>query len=176
MNYDSSSNKDLVDIFSGYTVFIAVFTIFPAVLVAKRLFVKGTSDDLRKKVLKRHIIYIVLYMGVLWSIFFDLFEWSNSYTAYLGSTGYYIVSFLFFELIGVPIAIIRISEPFVYQEFKAMIQKFFCCTKKRAEKKLEFSDESLCSFMNSAANIEFVYLILLGINNFMENLSIEDDG
>ena len=84
MNYDSSSNKDLVNIFSGYTVFIAVFTIFPAVLVAKRLFVKGTSDDLRKKVLKRHIIYIVLYMGVLWSIFFDLFEWSNSYTAYLG--------------------------------------------------------------------------------------------
>lgn len=40
---------------------------------------------------------------------------------------------------------------------------------------LKFSDESLCSFMNSAANIEFVYLILLGINNFMENQCNDDD-
>ena len=74
-----------------------------------------------------------------------------------------------FELIGVPIALVRILEPFVFQEFKIMIKKYFCCTKKRSVKKLEFSDESLCSFMNSVANIEFVYLILLGINNFMEN-------
>lgn len=29
--------------------------------------------------------------------------------------------------------------------------------------------------MNSAANIEFVYLILLGITNFMENQSKGDD-
>ena len=30
-------------------------------------------------------------------------------------------------------------------------------------------DHSLCQFMNSAMNVEFVYLILIGINNFMEN-------
>jgi heme exporter protein D len=27
----------------------------------------------------------------------------------------------------------------------------------------------MCAFVNSAFNIEFVYLILLGINNFMDN-------
>lgn len=45
-----------------------------------------------------------------------------------------------------------------------------CCKKKKKpQKKLKFGDESLCSFMNSAANVEFVYLILLGIGNFMQN-------
>jgi hypothetical protein len=33
----------------------------------------------------------------------------------------------------------------------------------------KFSEESLCSFLHSAKNIEFVYLILLGINSFMDN-------
>ena len=34
---------------------------------------------------------------------------------------------------------------------------------------MQFSKESLCSFLNSAVNIEFVYLILVGINKFMDN-------
>ena len=169
MSYDSSSNKGLTDFFSFYSLFVSIFTIFPAVLVMKRLFLKGTSNDLRQKLLYRHVIYIVLYMFIIWTILFDLFEWSNITTAYLGSYGYYVFSFFMFELIGVPIALVRILEPFVFQEFKIVIKKYFCCTKKRSVKKLEFSDESLCSFMNSVANIEFVYLILLGINNFMEN-------
>ncbi len=33
-------------------------------------------------------------------------------------------------------------------------------------KKVKYSSESLDSFINSAMNIEFVYLILLGINQF----------
>ena len=36
-------------------------------------------------------------------------------------------------------------------------------------KRAEFSKESLCSFLNSAVNIEFVYIILVGINRFLDN-------
>ena len=35
---------------------------------------------------------------------------------------------------------------------------------------------SCASFLNSASNIEFVYLILLGINHFLDNLQTSDDG
>ena len=35
-------------------------------------------------------------------------------------------------------------------------------------RQIKFSTEPLCSFANSAFNIEFVYLILLGINNLQE--------
>jgi hypothetical protein len=38
---------------------------------------------------------------------------------------------------------------------------------------MQFSKESLCSFLNSAVNIEFVYLILVGINKFMDNYNSE---
>jgi len=38
----------------------------------------------------------------------------------------------------------------------------------RKKKKKQFSNEPLASFVNSAMNIEFVYTILLGINNFMD--------
>lgn len=41
------------------------------------------------------------------------------------------------------------------------------------ECKLKFSKESLCSFLNSSVNIEYVYLILTGIQKFMIN-SIEN--
>jgi hypothetical protein len=33
----------------------------------------------------------------------------------------------------------------------------------------KFSSEPLCAFANSAMNIEFVYMILLGINNFLDS-------
>ena len=43
------------------------------------------------------------------------------------------------------------------------------CPKQSKEvKKKQFSDEPLCAFANSCMNIEFVYLILLGINNFLD--------
>lgn len=38
----------------------------------------------------------------------------------------------------------------------------------------KFSDGPLCHQLNSALNIEYVYLILLGINNFMENSDLND--
>jgi hypothetical protein len=61
-------------------------------------------------------------------------------------------------------------EPYVLRNFR----EDFCCKKKNKasryhQNRLQFSKESLCSFMNSAVNIEFVYLILVGINKFMDH-------
>ena len=50
--------------------------------------------------------------------------------------------------------------------------------KKRIKRKQKFLKEGLDSFLNSAMNIEFVYIIMLGINNFMEsshNAQVEDE-
>lgn len=81
---------------------------------------------------------------------------------------------MFFDLSGIILALIRLSEPFVYNHFKRDVKKFFSKFFKKKdnmveEKEEKFSNEPLCAFANSAMNIEFVYLILLGINNFMDN-------
>jgi len=39
------------------------------------------------------------------------------------------------------------------------------------KKRAKYAKNSLDSFLNSAMNIEYVYLILLGISNFMESTS-----
>jgi hypothetical protein len=68
-------------------------------------------------------------------------------------------------LAGIPMAIIRITEPYVWSHLKKDLRKVGCFkTKKDADKKKKYSTESLATFINSAMNIEFVYIILLGIN------------
>ena len=97
----------------------------------------------------------------------------------MGKKVFQCFNFIMFEFIGVFIAIVRISEPFVWQEFKIFIKNYIPCKQQKQKsnlRPLKFSDESLCSFMNSAANIEFVYLILLGINNFMDNICKDNEG
>jgi hypothetical protein len=85
-----------------------------------------------------------------------------------------------FELLGVPLALNRLFEPYVIETFKSSVRSLFkrvkkailCCRKpppcSREKSKVNFANESLCSFLNSVMNIELVYLILLGVNQFME--------
>jgi len=102
--------------------------------------------------------------------------------------------YLFANISGICLAFIRFTEPMVFQEFIHSCKKLTkpretCCNygKKKEETKmdmkskleqekeckLKFSKESLCSFLNSSVNIEYVYLILTGIQKFMIN-SIEN--
>ena len=90
------------------------------------------------------------------------------------------LSAIVYYLLGALLAYIRLVEPFVLRNLKTELKLFWykiTCRKRSNYKKLKkpkFSKESLCSFMNSAMNIEFVYLILIGINNFMEKLDTND--
>lgn len=69
--------------------------------------------------------------------------------------------------LGILLAMIRLSEPYVWNHFKQDIKYLF--NRESSTSKQKFSSEPLCAFANSAMNIEFVYLILLGINNFMDS-------
>lgn len=69
---------------------------------------------------------------------------------------------------GIFLAVIRLAEPYVFQQLRAS----FC--KNTKQEKCKFCKEALCSFVNSAMNIEFVYIILLGINNFMDSVDSDE--
>lgn len=66
-------------------------------------------------------------------------------------------------------------EPHVFLTFKYELKALFSFhkiekeerEKERKRRKREFSNEALCTFVNSAMNVEYVSLILLGINEFM---------
>jgi hypothetical protein len=69
--------------------------------------------------------------------------------------------------LGILLAMIRLSEPYVWNHFKQDFKYLF--SRESSKKKEKFSSEPLCAFANSAMNIEFVYLILLGTCNFMDS-------
>ena len=114
MIYDFHRNEVFVVFCRYYTTVLMIVTVIPVVLIAKRLCMKGTSKDLKKKVLTRHITYFVLYMIVLMTIYVDLYNLNDYFIKYLSDIGFNIVNFIFFEFIGVAIAYVRISEPIVY--------------------------------------------------------------
>ena len=78
--------------------------------------------------------------------------------------------------LGIFLAAIRLIEPYVLKNFKKDLSFKKTETKSRRidSNRKQFSKESLCSFINSAVNIEFVYLILVGINKFMDNYNSEN--
>jgi hypothetical protein len=78
------------------------------------------------------------------------------------------VATTFFCCLGIPLAIIRLYEPFVWNHFKQDLLSL-SRNKDVGKEKKKFSNVPLCAFANSAMNIEFVYLILFGITRFNEN-------
>ena len=82
------------------------------------------------------------------------------------------------EIICIPLALLRLAEPFVYYEIFNQCRNFaycianLCCMNKYKRSKSQIfrndRSDSLDSFLNKSCNIEFVSLILLGINNFMD--------
>lgn len=74
---------------------------------------------------------------------------------------YYWNSFLLYD--GVLLALVRFNEPCIWTNLKADLG---CCFK--PGKRSVFTEESLDSFLNSAMNIEYVYLFLLGIHTYFQ--------
>lgn len=70
----------------------------------------------------------------------------------------------FFALFGVFLGVVRISEPFIWTNIKADFS-LMCCKNKKTER-AKFSKQSLDSFLNSAMNIEYVYVLLLSLNKY----------
>ena len=116
---------------------------------------KGTSNDLKHKILKRHFIYLGLFL--LWEL---RILYDNPYNSYF--------LLIIPDIAGFFMGFIRlIMEPYVFYLIKKFINKLFCSNIKI--KKTKVSTEALCSLTNSALNVELVYAIIVGINSLMEN-------
>ena len=142
-------------------IIIIIFTIIPQVLVILRLCSEGTSQDLRKLIMHRYILYTLFYILFVSNPVLIVFKNLLSKTFMMK----YEWTLMLYVIAGIPIAFIRISEPFVWSIFKKSFYQR--CRSRQIVEKMKtkkFSQESLDTFINSAMNIEFVYLILLGIN------------
>ena len=170
---------------------ISLLALTTYVLVIKRLCMKGTSTELRRKIIGRHSVYFFLFMytSVInsiaitanakgWGIYaFNtdadrdwVITWKDMFKP--ASIGYVV-----YYACGVSLALVRLFEPIVYQTFKSDLKILYLkCVRSKKRKRREivnkdqFAKEGLTQFMNSAMNIEFVYLILIGINTFMEDM------
>ena len=176
----------------GYTVTLILFTVIPTFLVIRRLLRKGTSRQLKRKVVQRHLFFFLIYC-------IALIQMVDIQTEFIENWLYKVVEEnpefeskamilsrskeFVFDSVGIALALCRITEPFFWKhlifDLKCVLRKIFCfciSQKRRSSvKKVKFSDEPLCAFATSAMNIEFVYLILLGVNNFMNNQQLQND-
>ena len=76
-----------------------------------------------------------------------------------------------YALIGVPLAIMRLQEPYVKREFKLLMRKL---RNKKLEKEAKenddnFSSKPLVIDLRKAMNVELVSLTLIGIDIFMHD-------
>ena len=69
--YDFANNSYFINILKIYTLILTLLTLIPVIMVTHRLNKKGTSQDLKTKVLYRHVIYFILYLMMLTHIYYD---------------------------------------------------------------------------------------------------------
>lgn len=113
---------------------------------------------------KRHMLYFGVYL--LYSLKYvganrNLINKGNE-----NNNAYYFIN-TFTNSLTIPLALIRLSEPYVLHQFRKTMRKMFCKYIKplygEDEKVSKIQEESLYSFLNSSLNIEYVYLILKSI-------------
>ena len=67
-------------------------------------------------------------------------------------------------LLGIPLALVRLLEPLIWQEFK---ENVLC---KNQKSKINKAQDSICSFLKSKMNVELVYITLVGICQFYNDI------
>lgn len=166
--YHNNCNLTLVTI----TAIFCLVT-FPAfILVMRRLLKENTSKHLKDKILRRHSVYFCLYMCFIAQslLIFVIGTVDESHPNYNDNVYQLILHFrAFLYLDGILVVLVRLLyEPMIKTSVKADIDKF-CCRNKQPSKCV-YANETLDSFLNSALNIEFVYLLLLGIKTYYKRV------
>jgi len=111
-------------------ILLALVTIIVSILICHRLRVKGTSQDLKDKVRHRHNIYFAFYIIILAIVLDDFF--GDKLAEILSDKEQYFLAALIEalrNLVGIPLAYIRLREKYVYQEFCNQCSKAKDCMK-----------------------------------------------
>jgi hypothetical protein len=143
------------------------------ILSLRILLRKGTNQQLRYLALRRQLSYLFLF--VFWHTMFSIFFYDSNLLSKVNNLSKNTIRLIsiYMQVIGIPSALMRLSEPFVWNSFKSSVLKLAGfinngCKKLPSKKgsgrqrrlKQQLKDASICSFLNSAMNIEYVYLIL----------------
>lgn len=144
---------------------IFLLVTIPAVIkVTQRLRMKTTSHNLKDKILKRYHLYFAVYMMyvvqtvlvyAMQTIFADEIHAGVWFTITILTTS------------GLLLTFVRVNEPAIMFNIKNDISHLMSNNKET--KKAAFTDDHLDSFLNSALNVEFVYILLLGITTYYDN-------
>jgi hypothetical protein len=106
-------------------------TLIPSILVIKRLCKKGTSREVRMKVIKRHISFLVIYLICIVQVIEDqthfieeYYSKENGWDEEISEKARDIVDYLF-NATGILLAMIRLIEPFVWSHLVEDIKRLF---------------------------------------------------
>jgi hypothetical protein len=159
----------ILNFYSAFTMIPFLIGTIYFILALIRLRQTGTNKKLRSKVVSRNImqyIFLLVIASDTISGFYllnDIEEFPN-----LNRVDYENIRVIVISLAGILASLIRLCEPFVWNALKAQMR----C---KAQKKAKYSTDSLNSFVNSAMNVEFVCLILVGVCTFMKEQQPEND-
>ena len=140
--YDKSRQTIAISIFGLYTLVLFLFTVVPTLLVIFKLCRKGTSKKLRAKVIRRHLIFFSIYILSILAVFEDQNDTiTNLINLYLpvcdeedrtckNNNSAHTKSLIdplimMWNCLGILLAMIRLSEPYVWNHFKQDIKYLF---------------------------------------------------
>lgn len=104
------------------TIIFSGFTGIGLCLTFSRINTQSTSGELKRIVSKRHMLFYIVYM---FFIAYALLEYTSQFFTYTFDIRSFLVIRDCLLVTGIPLAIIRITEPFVWIEFKRMV----CCNR-----------------------------------------------
>ena len=128
---------------------LCFFSVLPIVRIFISLSRNGSSNKFKILILKRHFIYAILYALFVWDCFKNQITLDSDFKFNQ-----------LFQSVGFLMAISRIIfDPYVLNSLMSDLG-----IKPRVTKNEE--SKALCSFGNTAMNVEYVYLILISVEQF----------
>jgi hypothetical protein len=137
--------------------------------------------------LRRQLTFLFLF--TFWHTMFSILFYDTGLLTRL-NLGPGVIRFItiYLQVIGIPSAIMRLSEPFVWANLQMFVARLLG---RKSNALMELSstiepdesskimvqqlrDASICSFLNSTMNMEYVYFILQGIDKLLANQQMLD--
>ena len=151
-------------------MFVAIFIISLVYGVIK-LTRPGISQDVRKKVLGRHALYIIFFFIVnLYTMGSSMLSNKKVLRAfrhgYFQNNTFVLILKLLFQVQGIFMPFLRVFEPYFFRVFREKTLDLICCCRKSETSADVKQVAPLFMFLASSLNVELVYIILQGITQF----------